>query len=321
MAIAKRSEPTFLDAALAGHGSPRLGSFYERMDQLVPWSELAALIAELPEYAPAPKGGRPALDPVMMLKCLMLGKWHNLSDQSLEDHLADSLSMRRFIGLSIDDSTPDATSFCRFRERLASAGLLERLHEEVLAHLDNAGVLVKEGTIVDATFVESPKGGRRGGEPTRDPEAAYARKAGKAHFGYKMHAAGDRSGIITDIRVTHANVHDARHVDEMTAGETVAVYADCAYHKRERRAALRERGVVDAIMYQRRRGQAELTPEQAAWNAAVRPVRVSIEHAFGRLKRMVGGTTRYRGLEANRTNLWLAVMAANLRHGYRVRAT
>lgn len=315
MAIRRAAERTLADAAMDGLGSARRAAFYARLDALVPWDQLVAPIAALACYAPAPKGGRPAVPPAVMLKALMLAKWHNLSDQQLEDQLADSLSMRRFVGLASADATPDATSFVRFRERLAAAGLLDRLHAIVLEHLAHAGVLLREGTIVDATFIDAPKGGRRAdGTPSRDPEATYTAKAGKAHFGYKAHASADRSGIVTGLRVTHANVHDAALVDAMTRDERVAVYADSAYHKRERREALRARGVRDAIMYQRRRGQPQLTAAQAAHNAMVRPVRVIIEHAFGRLKRMVGGATRWRGLHATTTHLQLSVLALNLRH-------
>lgn len=316
MAIRRSSQPTFLDASLADLGSPRRREFYDRMDALIPWQTLIEPIAALDCYLPAPQGGRPAVPPRVMLKALMLAKWHNLSDQQLEDQLADSVSMRRFVGLNSQDPAPDATSFVRFRERLDSAGLLERLHEIILTHLAEAGVLVRQGTIVDATFIEAPKGGvRADGTCTRDPQASYAAKAGKPHFGYKAHATADRSGILTQVRVTHANVHDAALVDEMTRDEKVAVYADSAYHKLERRAALRERGVLDAICYQRRRGQAELNTMQMAHNALVRPVRVTIEHAFGRLKQMVSGRTRWRGLRATTIHLKLSVLALNMRLG------
>lgn len=319
MAIQKRAEPSFLDGALESLGSPRLREFYDRLRRLVPWGALAEPIGTLPEYQPAVAGGRPAVDPEVMLKCLMVAKWNNLSDQRLEDHLQESLSIRRFVGLGLDDPTPDATTFCRFRERLESAGLLNLLHERLVSHLDAAGVLIKQGSIVDATFIEAPRGGRRpDGTPTRDPEAAYTAKAGKAYFGYKAHVAADRSGIVTGLRVTDANVHDAHHCDELTAGESVAVYADSAYHQHERRQRLRARGVVDGIRYQRRRGQAALTPEQEAWNAMIAPIRVKVEHVFARLKQMVGGRTRFRGLESNRVHLMLSVIAANMRQGVRL---
>lgn len=319
MAVRRATERTLADAVLDGLGSARRAAFYARIDAIVPWAQLVEPIAALPCYAPSPKGGRPAVPPLVMLKALMLAKWHNLSDQQLEDQLADSLSMRRFVGLSSADASPDSTSFVRFRERLAGAGLLDRLHTIIIEHLARVGVLVREGTIVDATFIDAPKGGRRAdGTPSRDPDATYTAKAGRAHFGYKAHAAADRSGIVTDLRVTHANVHDAALTDEMTRGETVAVYADSAYHQTERRTALRARGVRDEIMYQRRRGQAQLTPQQAAHNARVSPVRVVIEHVFGRLKQMVGGRTRWRGLPGTTTHLQLSVLALNLRHAARL---
>jgi IS5 family transposase len=316
MAIQKRAEPTFLDAGLQSYGSARLREFYDRMERLVPWGELTEPIRALPEYRPSPAGGRPAVDPEVMLKCIMVAQWNDLSDQRLEDQLYESISLRRFVGLSMDDPTPDSTSFCTFRQRLASAGLLEQINARLVECWDTAGVMVKKGTLVDATFIESPKGGRGAdGTPTRDPEAAYAAKAGKPHFGYKAHIAADRSGIITGLEVTHANVHDGKCIDALTTQEKVAVYADSCYHQRERRELLRARGVIDGIMYQRRRGQAELTPEQRAWNAMVIPIRVTIEHVLGRLKQMIGPKTRFRGRAANRTRLHLAVIAANMRQG------
>lgn len=316
MATRRAAERTLVDAAVDGLGSPRRAAFFQRMSLCVPWAQLEALIAALPEYQPAPKGGRPAVAPGVMLRALMVAKWHNLSDQQLEDQLADSLAMRRFVGLTMHESTPDATSFTRFRQRLEAANLLQAVHQTVLTHLDAQGVTIREGTIADATFIEAPKGGRRSdGTSTRDPDATYAAKAGKPHFGYKAHLTADRSGVITDVRLTHANVHDAALVDEMTADEPVAVYADSAYHKIERRTQLRTRGVLDAIAYQRRRGQAELTEHQQMWNAMIRPIRVTIEHAIGRLKKTLSTTTRYRGLRSNGVNIMLSIIALNMRHG------
>jgi transposase, IS5 family len=316
MATRRAAERTLVDAAVDGLGSQRRTIFFDKMASCVPWDLLEALVLALPEYGPAPKGGRPAVAPGVMLRALMVAKWHNLSDTQLEDQLADSLAIRRFVGLTMHEATPDATSFTRFRQRLEAAGLLQRVHEVVLAHLDQQGVTVRQGTIADATFIEARKGGRRAdGTPTRDPDAAYVAKAGKPHFGYKAHATTDLTGIFRDVRVTHANVHDAKFVDEMTANERVAVYADSAFHQRERRAMLQGRGVQDAIAYQRRRGQATLTPAQQAWNAMIRPIRVAIEHAFGRLKQTLGPTTRYRGLRSNTTNLLLSMIAHNMRHG------
>jgi IS5 family transposase len=299
---------------MVGLGSPRLRAFYEQMERVIDWGSLATMVAALPEYQPSPQGGRPSISPLLMLKATMVGRWHNLADDALEDHLAEGITVRRFVGLNAEDTPPDGTSFCRFRERLNRAGLMEKINKEIVRQLDAAGVLVKEGTLVDATFIEARKGGiRDDGTPSRDPEAQYACKARKPYFGYKAHVAADQSGIVTDLRVSGAALHDARHFDELTANEKIAVFADSIYHKKERRGELLSRGVFDGIMYQRRRGQAHFTPYQMLHNRAVATIRVAVEHVFARLKRMIGPKTRFRGMTANRKHLWLSVMALNLK--------
>jgi len=203
-------------------------------------------IAALPEYKPkAPgedKGGRPAWPALTMLKCVLLAKWFGLSDPQLEECLKDRLSFRRFVGLSLTDATPDETTFVVFRKRLREASLDRRLFEITLRHLDKRGLLVKDGTLVDATIIEQARGSKRDdGTSTRDADASFTSKHGRSYHGYKGHIAADRSAIVTGYRFSDAAPHDSSFIDELTRKETRMVVADTAYHSMEREARLRAR--------------------------------------------------------------------------------
>lgn len=308
---------TFLDHALSDLGGRRIRHLLERLDEVVPWKRLAAPIRALPEYQPNPRGGRPAWPAETMLKCLMLAKWFNLSDPALEEQLLDRLSFRRFVGLSFEDATPDETSFVNFRDRLREARLDEKLFQAVVKYLTRHGVLVREGTIVDATIIEQSTGRpRQDGTSTRDEDASFTRKHGRTYHGYKGHVAVDRSGIVTDYRFTTAREHDSRRFDELTRRERTAVLGDTAYDDRTRRARLQRRGVIDGILYKRVRGQGALYDWQRRWNRVMSSVRAKAEHALAMVKhRLDFKRCRYRGLRRNGMDFALTVMAANLRRG------
>jgi len=318
MAIRKNEAMGFADAVLAG--GPRSAALLERLDAATPWRELAAPIYALPEYT-NPGPGRPSWDPALMLKCLMLAKWFKLSDPGLEEALKDRISFRRFVGLSFTDGTPDETSFVRFRTRLREARLHDHIFDAVVGHIASQGLLVREGTMVDATIVEASRGRtREDGTSTRDPDASFTSKHGKSYHGYKGHVAVDLSKIVTDYRFTTAKEHDSRHIDDLTVNERKAVIADSAYSDRQRREELRRRGVIDAICYKRVRGQAELYDWQERWNNLVAPLRARVEHPLGMLKQQLGfRRVRYRGRERNEFDFALTLTACNLKRSLSLR--
>lgn len=313
MAIRKNAAAGFVDVALEGLGSTRSAELLARLDEATPWDKLARPIARLPEYNN--KDGRPPWSPVTMLKCLMLAKWNNLSDPGLEDALRDRISFRKFVGLSFTDATPDETTFVRFRARLREAGLGETLFNAVNRHIERQGLLVREGTMVDATIIEQSRGRRRDdGTHTRDPDASPTAKHGKKYFGYKAHIAVDVSGIVTDYRFTRAREHDSKRFDELVVDEQTVVYADSAYTSQERRDRLRARGVIDGICYKRNRNQAELYDWQQTWNEIVSRVRAKVEHPFAMLKQQLGlRRVRYRGIQRNGFDICMALIACNLK--------
>ena len=314
MAVRKNRPLGFVDIALEGFGATKSAALLARLDDATPWKKLAAPIARLPEYA-RNNPGRPAWDPVVMLKCMMLAKWFNLSDPALEEAILDRISFRRFVGLSFTDATPDETTFVRFRARLREANIHRTLFENVVKHLQNKGYLVREGTMIDATIIEQSTGRRRDdGSNTRDQDASFTKKHGTTYHGYKAHIACDLSGIVTDYRFTTASEHDSKRIDELTINERTAVFADSAYSCRARRAGLRARGVIDGIIYKRVRGQSALRDWQERWNKLVSRVRAKVEHPFGMLKHQLGHRrARYRGRERNEFDIALLLIACNIK--------
>jgi transposase, IS5 family len=318
-------QSSFADLAVAGLGGPKTAALLERLGAAVPWKKLVGPILALPEYAkyrqdPSRPGERP-IDPAVMLRATMLAKWFNLSDPQLEEQLQDRISFRRFVGLSQQDRTPDETSFVRFRARLREAKLDQTIFDTILRHIDAQGLLVKSGTIVDATIIEQSTGHKTGEKDrdgndltTRDPEASFTKKNDVSYHGYKMHTATDASGIVTGVVASTASHHDSRHIDELVAQEQRAVFADSAYSDAGRRQELERQGVLPAIIYKRVKGQKELSPWQKRWNRLVSRVRAIGEHPFAWMKRLMNFTRcRYRGLRRNGFDFVMTAAAYNVR--------
>lgn len=305
---------TFMDLAAADLGGPRTSGLLEKLAAAIDWERAAAIVRSLPEYQNTGAGRRP-WDAGLMVRCLMLQRWFNLSDPQLEEQLKDRLSFRRFAGLSLEDATPDETTFVIFRRRLREARVEEMMFNEVLRQLRERGLLVKGGTIVDATIIEQSRGRKReDGTHTRDEDSSFTSKNGRAYHGYKAHVAVDLGGLITGCELTTAKVHDSTQIDKLTEHEKTAVLADSAYSSADRRRSLRGRGVIDGICYKRVRGQKELWPWQERWNKLVARLRAHGERPFAFLKQHMGWRrVRYRGEPRNRFDLWLRSTAYNIK--------
>jgi len=312
-------EPTFVDAVTLELGGPRTAGLLSKLDAAVPWEMLAKSIRPL--YRHGDQGGRRPWPAVLMLKCLMLQKWFGLSDPQLEEQLRDRLSFRRFVALSLEDDTPDETTFVRFRGRLRESNLDATLFEKTLAHLDAQGLIVQEGTLVDATILQAPRGkskkdarGRKVGH-TRDPQASYTKKHGQTYHGYKGHIATDKRGLIVKQRFDTAKVHDSKHFDALTADESEggAAYADAAYMDQQRQRDLESRGVFCGIICRRVRGQKQLPRHQQLINQLLSKTRAIVEHPFAWMSQMGYSRVRYRGLRRNAFDFALMSMAYNFK--------
>lgn len=312
-------QASFVEALLpAGFGrNERL----ERISGLIDWVPLERLMAPLRSA----ETGRPPYDPLTMFKGLLLQQWYGLSDPGLEEALLDRVSFRRFCGFALDAETPDETTFCRFRNALKEAGLGEALLKEVLRQLETAGFVLKKGTLIDATLIQSavrapPSGSTPPGEESRSPldsDANWTRQGQtrRLFFGYKAHIGVDQgSGLIRSRVLTPAKIYESEVADALVLGDEKAIYADKAYEKKARRQALKARGIKDRIQHRRHKYQAELPHWQSVRNRLIGRIRSGVERTFSVLKRRYGFTRmRYRGIVANALHLDLAIMAFNLR--------
>src|SRR4051812_30605129 len=283
-------------------------AWLERLDAAIDWADLEAIVAGI--YASREGGLAYPLLPYV--KLLLLQQWHGLSDEGLEAAVDDRLSFRRFAGIPLSASVPDHSSVWRFREEPAKRGLAATLLAEVNRQLDAKGLILRRGTLIDATVLDAavrPPGGDAGGVAERDPQAGWTKKNGKSRFGYKAHAAVDEgSGIVRGATLTPADVHDSIPADDLVQGDEEAMYADKAYDSEERRAGLRERGIEPRIMHKARRHR-PLKSWQVAFNKAVAPVRAGVERLFATMKRTYGHRrVRYLGLARN--DVQLQVMCA-----------
>jgi IS5 family transposase len=309
----RRTQPTLVDDFVSELGDPRIRAKLARLDAAVPWSRLAAPI--LATYAnDTAKGGRPNIPVEMMLKVVLLQKWFNLSDPAMEGMLLDRISFREFVGLNMTDGTIDETTIVQFRKRLLQHGLMQPLFDDVVAHLIEQGLIVAEGTLVDATIIEAPRGRTTadGLGSTRQKEATFTQKHGRTYHGYKAHIATDGNAMIKDYIYDTAATHDSKHIDQLIDGETQEVFADSAYMDKDRKARLENDGVFCGIIERRVRGQTQLTAAQKAHNRLCASFRAFVEHPFAWIKRAGGlARTRYRGLRRNALDFGLVAIAYN----------
>lgn len=234
---------------------PRLGTNarLSRIEGLIDWVRLEPLLSGLRSG----ETGRPPYPALSMLKALYLQALYDLSDPGLEEALLDRLSFRRFCGLGVDGGTPDETTICRFRAAVSQGGVMEACFAEINRQLDAKGLMLKKGTLLDASIVAAThKPPRReagmGSPHPKEPGADWANKGGKSFFGYKMHVGVDQgSGLIRKALFTPARLLDGQAAEALICGDEAAVYADRAYESKARRAALRSAGIKDRIMHRR----------------------------------------------------------------------
>jgi IS5 family transposase len=316
MAVKRTGEVGFVEAFLVTSGS---GGQLDRLNELVKWYRFEKLVGHLRDEAGPGRPGYPAL---VLLKAVLLASLYGLSERELEEALDDRLSFRRFVGLALEEKVPDHTVLNRFRNRLVSEGLLEKLFAELNRQLDKAGVIVRRGTMLDATLIETVSAPPKGDRLSTDPDAGFARRQGKqgSTFGYKAHVGVDEgSGIIRAVITTPANVNDTVPADALICGDERAVWADAAYHTHAREAALKARGVKARLMRRPNKHHPKLPPRLARYNRLISRRRAAVETTFATLKnRMRLTRIRYVGLAKARAQVLLAAVAFNLRRWARL---
>jgi len=283
--------------------------FLEEMEQVVPWGKLVKLIEP---YYPKGETGRPPLGLEKMLRIHFMQLWFNQSDPGMEDLIYESESVRRFAGIELGvEPVPDESTILRFRHTLEGHCLAEKLFDRVGRHLEQRGLLLRSGSIVDATLIAAPPSTKNKSHQ-RDPEMSQTKKGNQWYFGMKMHIGTDTRGTVHTAVATTAAVHDSQVLDDCLHGEEHAIYGDKAYAGEELRQRHTRQGVRWRVAKKGRRGQA-LSERQRAFNRRHNAVRARVEHVFHVVKRLWGhAKVRYRGLEKNASRYFMLFALANL---------
>lgn len=287
----------------------RREQFLEQMDVLIPWQRLEKRIKPL--YPKAGRGRQPyPLSTMLRVHCMQL--FYNLSDPGMEDALYEIESMRVFAGLSLSRAIPDETTILNFRRLLEKHYLGEKILREVNQHLEAHGLLLKEGTIVDASIISAPSSTKnRTGK--RDPEMHQTKKGNQYFFGMKLHiGVDDVSGVIHSLKTTAANRHDLTEAVNLLHGEEQLCWGDAGYQGAENRADLKDRDV--AWMIAARPGKRKtMNALQLKAERTKAGVRAKVEHPFRWIKQQFGySKVRYRGLAKNTNRLNVLAAFANL---------
>ena len=336
---------TFADALLSKRYRKAQNDFLNQVDTLIDWRPIRTLINK--KYTKRQNAiGAPAYDVILLFKMLLLETWYNLSDCALEERINDSITFSRFLGLKMEEVSPDHSTISRFRSALTELGLMDKLLAQFNKQLSRHHISVREGVLVDASLVETPhkpngtitievaddrQDNRSEAEKEAeedyqkqvvrrrkgtDEEARWVYKQKRYHYGYKKHFLTNVQGIVHKVITTAANRSDTKEFIPLLQGANIpqgtAVLADKGYACGENRSYLQTHHLQDGIMHKAQRNRA-LTEEEKQRNKAISPIRSTIERTFGSIRRWFhGGRCRYRGLAKTHTQNILESIAFNL---------
>ncbi len=292
----------------------RREKFLREMNQAVPWDRLVSLIEP---YYPKSGNGRRPMPLEQMLRIYFMQQWYSLSDPAMEDSLYDMESMRRFAKIELgEDPVPDETTILNFRRLLEQHQLTAQLLEDINAFLGDKGLLLKGGSIVDASIIPAPSSTKNRGKK-RNPEMSSTRKGNKWYFGMKVHVGVDaKSGLVHTVEVTTAKDHDVTVLPNLVREDDRAVFGDKGYFNDDLKREAREDGVYWGVLDKRKRGK-RLSSSQKKRNRKHASIRAKVEHCFRIMKCQFGYVkTCYRGLEKNAAQVYSLVALGNL---YQVR--
>ena len=287
--------------------------FLKEMDQVVPWDRLLRLIER---HYPKAGGGRQPMPLPTMLRIYFLQQWFNLSDPAAEDSLYDIESMRRFCGIELSqDAVPDETTILNFRRLLERHQLTEAIFQAVNRLLVDKRLLLKSGTLVDATIISAPSS-TKNADRSRDPEMTQTKKGNQWYFCMKVHIGTDRKGIVHTVTTTTAKDADITQLPELLHGKETVVHGDRGYYSADANNHLRSRGIRSRLQKRASAGR-PLSRTEKARNKKWSSARAMVEHPFLVIKRLWGFVkVRYRGLAKNTARVFALLALANL---YRVR--
>jgi IS5 family transposase len=274
-----------------------------KLNSLIHWEQFRSIITKALDKEAQGPGGRPAYDPILMFKILILQRFYNLSDDQTEFQILDRFSFMRFLDLTVNDRVPDSKTIWLFREQLVNQKLVDKLFEKFLTSLEKNGLLIHEGKIIDASFVEVPKQRnsrdenkqiKEGQTPEnweknpsklaqKDVDARWTKKNNVSFYGYKDHVKVDgKSKLIERYTVTPASVHDSQELDTLLerSDKGQELYADSAYKGEEQSLILKKRKVIDQVCAKGYKNK-PLNKKQIKSNKKKSKMRARVEHVFG----------------------------------------
>lgn len=305
----------------------------EKLDKVIDWEIFRSLVEEVFAMKSKGPGGAPAYDRLMMFKILVLQRYYNLSDEQTEFQIKDRISFQMFLGLSISDDVPDQNTIWEFRERLTESGSMELLFNRFEALLEEKGIMGKEGSLVDASFVEVPRQRnsreenkliKEGKVPDewednpnklsqKDTDAKWTKKNNEVHYGYKNHVKADRkTKLVCGYKVTDASVHDSQTFEDLLEKDDQELYADSAYRSAEIEELLYSKKIKSQINEKGYRNN-PLTEKQKASNREKSRVRARVEHIFAFIENTMNGSyLRYIGLKRTEAAVGMMNLVYNL---------
>ena len=304
---------TNLDLNLSVKKTRKRGFLFE-MDRVVPWAALVELIAP---YYPKGKNGRPPFALETMLRVHFMQQWFTLSDPAMEEAFFDVPLYREFAQLDAHSRLPDESTILRFRHKLEEHKLAEQILATVNDLLSGKGLLLKVGTVVDATLIAAPTS-TKNADKARDPEMHSSKKGNQWYFGMKAHIGVDAdSGLVHTVRVTSGHVHDINEGHSLLHGKESVVFADAGYQGIQKRPDAKPEVLWHVAMRPgKRKALDKSTAEGALLDAAEKlkaGVRAKVEHPFRVIKRQFGHVkVRYRGLKKNTQQLMTLFALSNL---------
>ena len=292
----------------------RREKFLTEMERVVPWARLIAVIEPL--YPTSGRVGRQPMGVPKMLRMYLLQQWYALADEALEDAIYDSQALRDFVGIDLSrESVPDATTLLKFRRLLLAGDLTKAMFDEINAHLHQQGLLMRAGTIVDATIIAAPSS-TKNASGERDPEMHQAKKGNQWHHGMKAHIGVDaESGLVHSLISTAANVSDVTQAGALLHGKETDAFGDAGY----RGVSKREQAQGPQWHIAKQPGKRRLLSDSALGQTIEKvekikaSIRAKVEHPFHVIKNLFRHKkTRYRGLAKNHAQLYSLFGLANL---------
>lgn len=293
--------------------------FLQEMDAIIPWKRWTAMI--VPIY-PTGKRGRPPRGIELMLRMYLLQNWFNLSDEGIEDAIYDTYSFQRFLGINfMEEQVPDATTLLNFRHLLEEHHICKAIFDDVNKRLEEAGLMMRGGTIVDATIIAAPSS-TKNAKGERDPEMHQTKKGNQWYHGMKVHAGVDAgSGYVHTITGTAANVHDVTETANLLREDDAVCYADSGYTGAEKREEIVGNDALKDIEFRINLKPSRITMPEGytgiQWDRMIErrksSVRCKVEHPFLIVKRQFGyAKVVYRGIAKNMNRFYALFASANL---------